>query len=102
MNSSDRLLPKAAAMSVNSSQTSDASSACSAQAALAIRNARRLISGPVAGVDPDVAFGQVAGPEPRRAFAFAANGQADFAFGGIQLLFEVCFRKGRSEPAAAY
>ena len=39
---------------------------------------------PVAGVDVDVAFGQVAGPEAGGAFAFSPQRQADLAFGRSQ------------------
>src|SRR5579883_1486381 len=102
MNSSGLLSLSAEAMTVSRFQTSAASSAWSAETTPARRRARRVISGPVAGVDPDVAFGEVAGPEAGRAFAFAADGEANLAFGGIQLLLQIRFRKRRGEAAAAH
>src|SRR5215472_7312874 len=73
------------------------------QAASGIRSsARRTISGPVAGVDLDIAFGEIAGPEASGALSLAAHGDADFAIGRIQFLFELRFAERRGEAGAAY
>src|SRR5580692_866342 len=64
-------------------------------------NRRRVISCPIAAVDADVAFGEVARPESRRSFALAADGDYDVALRGVQLLLELGFRKFRRQSAAA-
>ena len=62
---------------------------------------RREMSGPVAGVDPDIAFRQVAGPEARRALAFSADGKPDFAIARVQFRLQFGLGERRGEPAAA-
>src|SRR5471030_137268 len=95
---------KAAATCVNRSQTSCAGSA-PRQAAKGKNSSsnrvRVMVSSPVAGVDADVALGQVAGPESRRALAFRANGHPDFAFRGVQFRLQLGLRKRRREGDAA-
>src|SRR5215469_14440872 len=62
---------------------------------------RRVMSGPIAGIDVDIAFGQIARPEARRAFPVAAKGEPDHALGCIQLRFELLFGERRCEAVAA-
>src|SRR5436305_760815 len=99
------LIPLAAcdaAMPVISSKTSCDGSAARQAASGISSSARRIISGPVAGVDSDVAFGQVAGPEAGRALSLAAHRHANLAIGRIQLSLELFFGEGRGQPAAAH
>src|ERR1039458_1337852 len=92
-----------AAASATRSSTSCAASAARQQAASGImRSTRRVMSGPVAGVDPDVAFRQVAGPEARFAFSLPSNRQADFAFRRGQSGFQFLFGERRGQPALAH
>ena len=56
-------------------------------------------SGTIAGVDPNVAIGQVAGPETRG--AFASKREADFAFLRLELLLQRRFGERGSQSSAA-
>ena len=58
-------------------------------------------SGAIAGVDVDVAFGQVAGPEAGGAFAFASNREADLALLGIEFLLQRGLGERRGQASAA-
>src|SRR5436190_1984360 len=62
---------------------------------------RSMGSRTIAGVDPDVAIGQVAGPETRGAFSFSAKSEPDFAFLRLELLLQRRFgeRGSQSSPA---
>src|SRR5580765_3386019 len=83
-----------AAASATKSSTSCAGSAARQQAASGISNrTRRVISGPVAGIDPDIALRKVAGPEARFAFSLPANRQPDFAVRGVQLRLQLLLGK---------
>src|SRR5262245_42387398 len=57
---------------------------------------------PVARVDADVPFGEVASPEARRALALAADVEANFAVRRIQLALQVRFRERRRETAPTH
>src|SRR5207237_1302395 len=59
------------------------------------------VSRAVARVDVDVAFGQVAGPEAGGAFAFAADGEANFALGRIELFLQRGLGERRGQAGAA-
>src|SRR5678816_4251902 len=84
------------------SKTSRAGSAARRRPAIrTISNARRVILSPIAGVDADVSFGEVAGPEPRFAFAIAANAEADLALLVVELLFQFLLRERRGQPSLA-
>src|ERR1035437_2946533 len=92
-----------AAASATRSSTSRAGSAARQQTANGSSNTtRRVISGPVAGVDPDVPLGKVAGPEARFAFSPPSNGQPDFAIRGVQLRLQVLFGERRRQPPLAH
>src|SRR5579885_2186978 len=100
MNSGALPALRAAAAPVSSSQMSPASAApkgagrdTAATARIACRRVIHLC--PVTGIDADIAFGQIAGPEHSCAFAAAANQHADFTLGRVQLLFEFGLGKGR-------
>src|SRR5258705_6929779 len=49
---------------------------------------RRMRSGPVTGVDLDVALGEVAGPEAGGAFTLSTNRETDLTLLGFELLLE--------------
>src|ERR1700722_3009898 len=91
-----------AAILVNRSKTCCFASAPRRAHEIASRKVRRHISSPVTGVDADVSLGEVAGPEARRASAFAAHGQADLALRGVQLLLQLVLGKARGEAATAH
>src|SRR5713226_9346490 len=66
------------------------------------RSARRSMgSRTIAGIDPNVAIGQVASPETRGAFSFAAKREADFAFLRLELLLQRRFGERGSQSSAA-
>src|SRR5271168_4612738 len=95
-------LLSSAAILVNRSKTCCLASAVRRAHHIASRKVRRHISGPVTGVDADVAFREIAGPEARRAPALAAHGHADLALRGVQLALQLVFVKARGEPTPAY
>src|ERR1035437_2014780 len=91
-----------AAASATSSSTSRAGSAARQQAGSGSRSsARRVMSGPVTGIDSDVPFRQVTGPEARLAFSLASNGQPNFAIRGVQLRLQFRLGERRGQPALA-
>src|SRR5436305_10415149 len=99
------LIPLAACLAADPSQEvlELITGMAASQAASGISSsARRIISGPVAGVDSDVAFGQVAGPEAGRALSLAAHRDPNLAIGHIQLALELFFGERRRQPAAAH
>src|SRR5512141_357177 len=59
------------------------------------------ISGPVTGVDADVAFREIAGPETRLALAPAADGEPDVALRRIQFALQRGFGELGGQPAPA-
>src|ERR1035438_7207733 len=67
-----------------------------------VLSCQAVMSGPVAGVDPYVAFGQVAGPESRFAFSLASNRQPDFTIRGIELGLQFLLGEWRREAAPAH
>src|ERR1019366_8453391 len=86
-----------------SSSTSRAGSAAWQQTANGSSSiARRVMSGPIAGVDPDVPFRQVAGPEARFAFSLPPYGKADFAISGVQFRRQFWFGGGRRQSPLAH
>src|SRR5258708_23063961 len=93
---------RAAAISPNRS-TKSARVSARADAAIAASSVRRSIMtlGAVAGVDLDVAFGQVAGPEAGGAFALAANNQADLALRRFELPLQLGLGEWGGEAGAA-
>ena len=58
--------------------------------------------GPIARVDSNVFFRQVAGPEPRPPAAFPANCKPDQTFGLVELLLQFGLGKIRRNPRAAH
>src|SRR5712671_1308114 len=68
----------------------------------AARKARRAISGAVAGINTNVTFGEIAGPEARAAFALAADLEMDRALRLIEPLLEARLGKFRRQTAAAH
>src|ERR1039457_2648450 len=95
-------LSEPAASAIRSS-TSRAGSAARQQTANGSSSAtRRVMSGPVAGVDPDVAFRKVAGPEARFAFSLPSDGQPDFAIRGVQFHLQFLLGERRRQAALAY
>src|ERR1017187_1379002 len=84
------------------SQTSRPASARSRMAKGSASSVRRIISSPIAGVDFNIAFGQIAGPEAGGPFALAPDSDADFAIGRAQFGLQLGLRKRRGQPAAAH
>src|SRR5262249_14017430 len=68
----------------------------------AARKVRRAISGAVAGIDTNVTFGEIAGPEARASRALAADLELDRALRLIELLLEARLGKLRRQSAAAH
>src|SRR5437868_11365887 len=71
-------------------------------AASAISQPRRVISGAITGIDPNVIFRQVASPESRTSLPFSTNVETNRAFGIVQLLLQFAFRESRRQAAAAH
>src|SRR5450759_5566181 len=95
-------LSEAAASAIRSS-TSRAGSAARQQTANgSSSSSRRVMSGPVAGIDPDVPFRKVAGPKARFAFSLPSDGQPDFAIRGVQFRLQFLFGERRREAAPAH
>src|SRR5436305_10799571 len=93
--------PSAAARLRMRSQASCAGSAAAARLAMHARiMTRREMSRPVAGIDPNIVFRQIARPEARRALAFSADGKPDFAIARIQFGLQFGLGEGRGEAAA--
>src|SRR5260370_7764384 len=91
------------AASATRSSTSRAGSEARQQAASgSIHSTRRVISRPVAGVDPYVPFRKVAGPEARFALSLPSNGHPDFAVRRVQLRLQFLLGKWRGQPALAH
>src|SRR6516165_12073005 len=90
---------KDAARLVKRSSTSPAGSPAALQQAAraSTKKARRSMSGPVAGVDADVAFGEVAGPEAGFAPSLPFDVEANLAFRRIEFELQVLLGKGRRE-----
>src|SRR5260221_3045275 len=66
------------------------------------KSARRSVgSRTIAGIDPNVAVGQIAGPKTRGAFAFAAKREANFAFLRLELLLQRRFGERGSQSSRA-
>src|SRR6476619_2080084 len=87
------------AASATSSRTSCAGSAARQQVTSGISSrTRRVMSSPIAGVDPDVAFRKVAGPEARFAFSLPSNRQPDFAVRGVQFRLQLLLGERRVQP----
>src|SRR3989442_11219278 len=91
----------AVAMDVNRSRTSCPGSASSAIGASSKARKhfgmRALCS--IAGVDANVAFRKIAGPEARLAFAFASDHKPDLALRGIELRLQPGLVEWRGQPA---
>src|SRR3954467_959915 len=88
--SADAILPNRSMMSC----------VVSAHSSSALASSSACLS-PVAGIDADIAFGEIAGPEPGGAFAFAPNLETDFAVLRFQLLFQRRFGERGRQTAAA-
>src|SRR2546422_11397231 len=71
-------------------------------AASAARKVRRAISSAVAGIDTNVTFGEIAGPEARTAFAFATDLEMDRALRLIEPLLEAHFGEFRRQTTVAH
>src|SRR5664279_640771 len=96
------------AASATRSITSCAGSAARQETASGSSNiARRVIfirygSGPVAGVDPDVSFGKVAGPEARLALSLPSHVQTNLAVRGVQPGLQFLLGERRGQPTLAH
>src|SRR5579871_2235937 len=91
----------AAASEPRKSRMSWCVSAASGAAASIRRKKRRARLRPVAGINSNVAFGEIAGPEASAAFAAAAHLKLDGALGEVELLLQIVLRERRRQAAPA-
>src|ERR1700732_3613902 len=92
-------------MKVNKSRVScrtSAKSGARSGAASAISQPRRVISGAITGIDPNVIFGEVASPEARTSLPFSTNIETNRTFGIVQFFLQFAFRESRRQAATAY
>src|SRR5437870_5603970 len=91
-NAAGLLSLNAVAMAENSAMMCSGGGSASSAATGAVSMARNFLRGnsrAIAGIDADVALGEIAGPETRLSFALAANCEADLTFRSIQFLLEI-------------
>src|ERR1019366_146209 len=95
-------LSEPAASAIRSS-TSRAGSAARQQTANGSSSTmRRVMSGPVTRVDPNVPFRKVAGPEARFAFSLPSYDQPDFAIRGVPFRLQFRFGERRAQAPLAH
>src|SRR3954469_12567215 len=70
--------------------------------ASAVKRASSIPSSPVAGVDVDVVFGQIAGPERRRTLRLSRDTEDDGNIRVIEALLHIGLIEWGGEPIAAH
>ena len=83
----------ARAASATASHAWSAESARRLAASAASSTTPQVVLCPIAGVDPNVAFGEIAGPETRASLSRPANRDADLALAGVQFRLQVRLSK---------